>query len=171
MGLSAFEKPPTKRRDVHVMSTDFQFTGQMEVLGNIVNFLNDARRDSISLYDAHLTPLTPGSPMKGLSRDHVVVRRPSLVFVYFDDKEVRDDIQPLIGKALLVAYTPVAVCRGYFHMSAEANVRDFLDVSQGDMLVVTEAMVFPLVEFPAPFPEKADKLFICRKQILSYHPG
>jgi hypothetical protein len=72
---------------------------------------------------------------------------------------------------LLVAYTPVAVCRGYFHMSAEARLRDFLDVAQEHLIPVTEAHIFPLVELPAPFPSEAELILIGRSQLQSYHPA
>lgn len=160
---------PIQRHDVQILTTTFQFSGQLEVIGALLNFINDPNRDSLSLYDARLTPLTPGSPLKGLSRPHVVVRRPHIVFVYLTSAETRASLKLLARRELLVAYTPVAVCRGYFHMSAEANVRDFLDVTQGGLVAVTEVRLFPLVEFPALFPTEVEQLMIGRTQVQSYH--
>lgn len=161
---------PIQRHEVQILTAAFQFSGQLEVVGALLNFINDTERDSLSLYDARLTPLTPSSPLKGLSRPHVIVRRPHIAFMYFTSAETRASLKLLARRELLVAYTPVAVCRGYFHMSAEANVRDFLDVTQGGLVAVTEARLFPLVEFPAPFPSEVEQVMIGRTQIQSYHP-
>ena len=166
-----FEAPPSQRHEVKILTVDFQFSGQLETVGNVPTFINDAVRDSLSLYDAHLTPLTPGSPMKGFQRPHIVVRRPQIVFLHFDSAETRTSFQVLQHKELLVAYTPVAVCRGYFHMSAEARVRDFIDVVHEQLIPVTEARIFPLVELPAPFPAETEMIMIGRSQLQSYHPA
>jgi hypothetical protein len=160
---------PIQRHKVHILTASFQFSGQLEVVGALLNFINDPARDSLSLYDANLTPLTPGSPLKGIFRPHVVVRRPYVVFLCFASAETRASLQLLARHESLVAYTPIAVCRGQFHMSAEANLRDFLDTSQSGLLAVTEARLFPLVEFPAPFPTEAELLMVGRAQLQSYH--
>lgn len=170
MGIEGMA-PPIQRHEVKIITVGFQFSGQLEVVGALLNFINDPIRDSLSLYEAHLTPLTPGSPLKGLFRPHLVVRRPHVVFMYFPSAETRASLKLLARRELLVAYTPVAVCRGYFHMSAEASVRDFLDVTQGSLVAVTEARLFPLVEFPAPFPLEAELLMLGRAQVQSYHPA
>jgi hypothetical protein len=166
-----FEALPTQRHEVQILTVHFQFSGQLETVGDVATFVNDTVRDSLSLYDAYLTPLTPGSPLKGFNRPHVVVRKPQVVFLYFVSAETRDSFRVLQREELLVAYTPVAVCRGCFHMSAEARMRDFLDVVQEQLIPVTEAHIFPLVELPAPFPSEAEMILIGRSQLQSYHPA
>ncbi len=168
MGL---QSPQIQRHEVQILTADFQFRGQLEVVGALLTFINDPIRDSFSLSDAHLTPLTPGSPLKGFFRPHIVVRRPHIAFLYFTSAETRASFQLLARRELLVAYTPVAVCRGYFHMSAEANLRDFLDAGQASLFAVSEARLFPLVEFPAPFPLETELLMVGRAQLQSYHPA
>jgi hypothetical protein len=166
-----FEALPSERHEVQILTVDFQFSGQLETVGNVATFINDSVRDSLSLYDARLAPLTPGSPMQGFQRPHIVVRRPQIVFLHFTSAETRSAFRTLQNKELLVAYTPVAVCRGYFHMSAEARVRDFIDVVQDELIPVTEARIFPLIEPPAPFPSETDLIMIGRSQLQSYHPA
>lgn len=170
MGLEGLALP-IQRHDVQILTVDFQFSGQLETIGALLNFINDPARDSLSLYDAHLAPFRPSSPLKGFSRPHVVVRRPYIVFLYFASAETRTSLKLLARQELLIAYTPVAVCRGYFHMSAEASTRDFLDVTPGGFVAVTEARLFPLVEFPVPFPTESELLMVGRAQVQSYHPA
>ena len=166
-----FEVPPSEYHEVQILTTYFQFSGQLEVVGAVLNYINDQARDSYSLHDARLTPLTPGSPLRGLARPHVVVRRSQVVFLYFTSAEIRDSIHALARSELLVAYTPIAVCLAQFHMAAEAKIGDFIESTQGELLLASEARVFPLVEFPAPFPAQAELLLVGRSQLLSYHPA
>lgn len=162
---------PAEQHEVQILTTNFQFTGQLETVGDITTYINDSIRQSLSLHDAYLTPLTPGSPVRGLKRPHVVVLRPQTVFLYFASAETRAAIRKLPKRELLVAYTPIAVCRGYFHMTAESRLRDFTDVIQEPLIPVSEARIFPLIEFPAPFPTEADLLLVGLSQLQSYHPA
>ncbi len=161
--------PPTQRHEVQILGSGFQFSGQLETVGSVMAFINDPARESFSLYDAYLTPLTPGSPLKGFSRSLIIVRRPQISFVYFTSAETRASLQLLQREELIVAYMPVAVCRGGFHVTAEARVRDFIDTITGYFVPVSGAQLFPLVELPAPFPLEADLLLVNRTLVQSYH--
>jgi hypothetical protein len=163
------QAPLAQRHEVQILTVHFQFSGQIETVGPVANFINDPTRDCFSLYDVRMAHLTPGSPLKTISRPHVVVRKPHIVLLYFTSAEIRTSIRTLTRRELLVAYTPVAVCRGYFHMPAEANVRDFLGVTPGDLLPVSEAHIFPMIELPAPFPAQADLVMVGRPHLQFYH--
>jgi hypothetical protein len=56
-------------------------------------------------------------------------------------------------------------------MTAESRLRDFTDVIQEPLIPVSEARIFPLIEFPAPFPTEADLLLVGLPQLQSYHPA
>jgi hypothetical protein len=114
-------------------------------------------------------PLTPGSPLSGFSKARITLLTSEILLLHFPEAESRSSIRPLVQKELLVAYTPVAVCRGFFHMSAEASVHEFLDVIQGDLLPVTEAGIFPLVKLPHPFPKRTEMVLVGRSYIEFYH--
>ena len=165
------QAPPIHRHDVQIITVHFQFSGQLETVGSVENFINDPTRDCLALYDVRMIPLTPGSPLKPLSRPLVVVRKPQIVLLYLASGEIRASIRTLTRSELLVAYTPVAVCRGHFHMPAEATVNDFLGITPGDLLPVTDAHIFPLVELPDPFPAEADLLLAGRTYLQFYHPA
>ena len=165
----ALEGPPVQRYEAHILTVHFQFSGLLETVGPVDNFINDPTRDSLSLYDVRLASLRPGSPLKALSRPHVVVRKSHVVFLCFASPDVGAAVHTLAHRELLVAYTPVAVCRGHFHMPAESNIRDFLAVVPGELLPVTDARIFPLVEFPIPFPTETDLAMVGRAQLQFYH--
>jgi len=163
--------PPVERYPVSIITPRFQIIGDLEVVGMAFSFVNDAARNSLPLYDAHLIPLTPGSPLKSSTRSHIVVRRPEIVFLYFSSADVRASVRTLRRKESLVAYTSVAVCQGCFHMPDEASLNDFLDDVTATFLPITEAKVFPLVKLPAPFPNEADLLLVGHSYLEFYHPA
>jgi hypothetical protein len=158
-----------ERHDVQILTPQFQINGQLEVVGAVLNFIDDPTRTSLSLHDVHLTSLTPNSPLSDLSRSQVTLLKSQIVLLHFTEAETRASIRPLVHRELLVAYTPVAVCRGYFHMPAEAGVDAFLDVTQGNLLPITEVQVYPLVALSTPFSLQADLLLVGRSYLQLYH--
>jgi len=166
-----FEGPPIRSHEVCIITVDFQISGQLETIGPPFSFINDRGRQSFLVHDARLTPLTPNSRLRSIVHPRLTLRKHQVALLYFTSPETRASIRPLVRRELLVAYTPVAVCRGYFHMSAEASLHEFLDVTPGDLLPVAEARIFPLINLPAPFPSEADIILVGRDYVQFYHPA
>ncbi len=167
MGLQA---PPTQRHDVQILTSHFQFSGQLETVGPVGNYINDPNRQSLSFHDVHLSPLTPGSPLKGISRPHVIILKPHIMLCYLESEEARASIGLFSRREPMMIYTPIAVCRGHFPMPAEGKISDFLGVVPGDLLPLLDAHVFPFVDLPAPFTRQAELMLIGRSHMLFYHP-
>jgi hypothetical protein len=163
------DKLPIERHDTQLLMNYFQGRGQLEALGPVMNYVNDPGRTSLPFYEAQLAPLTPASPLNTISQSQVVLLKSQITLMYFSEAETRESIRPLPNRELVVAYLPEVVCRGYFHMSAEASLDDFLDVTPGDLLPMTEVQIFPLIELPGPFPSQADLLLINPDYIEFYH--
>ncbi len=166
MGLQA---PPSQRHDVQVLTTHFQFSGQLETVGPLGTYINDPARESLSLYDVHISPLTPGSPLKGLARPHVVILRSQIMIMLLASEKSRESITTFARREMLTIYTPIAVCRGRFPLPAEARISDFLGVIPGDLLTLMDVQTFPFVNLPTPFPTQAEMLLIGRSAMLFYH--
>lgn len=163
--------PPTQRLQVSIITTHFQINGQLETIGTPFSFVNDAARESLPLYEVNVTPLATGVPLKGFSRPHIIIRRSKIVFLYFESGEARSSIHTLRRSELLVAYTPVAVCRGHFHMADEANIGDFIEDIASVLLPVTEAQIFSFSELTAPFPTAPELVLVGRSHLQFYHPA
>ncbi len=167
MGIQAL---PTQKQEAQVLTAHFQFRGQLESTGPVGNYLNNPARQSLSLYDVEIAPTAPGSPLKAFSRPHVVLLKSQIVFLYFPSPEVQETISTFPRRELLMSYTPLAVCRGYFHMPAEAKVTDFLSVVTTELIPITESQLFPFSELPAPFPKEPEMLLVGREFLQCYHP-
>ena len=168
MGLQAL---PTQQHDVQILTTHFQFSGQLETVGPAGNYINDPARQSLSFHDVHLSPLTPGNPLKGIARPHVVILKSQIILCYLVSEESRASISTFARREPMMIYTPVAVCRGHFPMPSEARIGDFLGVVPGDLLPVLDVHIFPFVELPAPFVREAELLLIGRPHLQFYHPA
>jgi hypothetical protein len=155
---------------VQLLTRSFQFNGRLETVGNPLDFLNDPTRDGLALHQAHIAPLTPGGPIRGLARPQVSVRRREVVFLHYTEPEAREAIRLLARGEPLIAYTPLAVLRGTFHLPAEALLSDFLASTTGSFLPVTQAQLFFLQNLPSPFPSECELLMVGRRYIQVYHP-
>ena len=154
-----------------ILTPQFQISGQLETVGSLLTYINDAERGSVTLVNASLTPIVPKGPLQPFTRPLLMLRKTQIVLLYLSAAESRASVRPLVRRELLVAYTSLAVCRGYFHMSAEANVQEFLDLLPGELLPVTEARIFPLLRLPSPFPSEADLILLGRSHLQFYHPA
>ena len=165
------QTPPIRNLDVSILTPRYQITGQIETVGTPFIFINDEKRASLSLHDVNLAPLAGRGPLQSFSRPRIILRRSEIVLLYFASEETRASIQTLRRSELLVAYTPVAVCRARFHMADEANVHDFLEDIASILLPITDAQIFPLSDLPAPFPAEPDLLLLGRSHLEFYHPA
>ena len=166
-----FKDIPVQREDVQILTNHFQFNGKLETVGPVGNYINDPNRGSLSFRDVHLSPLTPGSPLKGISRPHVVILKSNIVLCYLESEQARASISLFSRREPMMIYTPIAVCRGHFPMPAEGKINDFLGVVPGDLLPLLDAHIFPFTELPAPFARQADLILIGRSHMLFYHPA
>jgi hypothetical protein len=163
--------PPVNRLQVSIVTPNYQISGELETVGTVFGFVNDAGRESFVMHDVSVMPLATGGPLKGFSRPYLILRRSSIALLYFASDETRASIQTLRRRELLVAYTPVAVCRAHFHMADEANVNDFLEDISSELLPITEAKLYPLNQLPAPFPTEPNLLLLGRSYLQFYHPA
>lgn len=158
-----------QRFDVQVLGSSFQFVGQMEPLGRLLDYLGDPGRTTYPLFDVKISPITPGGPLSGINRPEAIVSTQELGLIYFLDAEYRKkvDVYPTFDQ--VIAYTPHAILRGKFHRGAETKLRDFFDMSASVFTVMTDASIFPLTELVAPFPRQADLLILNRLYVSLYH--
>jgi hypothetical protein len=159
-----------ERYDVQILGHQFQYEGQLEPIGQALDFLNSGDRTTYPLYDVTPHPIVPSGPLKGVTRPEITVSGSELGLVFFCDADYRQRIPRLRNTEGVIAYTPHVVLRGNFHRGAEARLRDLLDTIQGTFLVMSDVSVFPIARLPAPFPQQADLLIVNRQFISLYHP-
>ncbi len=157
-----------QRYDVQVLGRHFHIVGQMEPIGQLMDFLNRGQRQTFSLYDAKLAPLKPAGPLNAISRPHVILNADELGLIYFLDAEYRQRVSLLKQFDEVIAYTPHAVLRGRFHRGAETRLSDLLDMA-GVFLAMSNVSIFALRPLPGPFPQQADLLIVNQAHVQFYH--
>jgi hypothetical protein len=160
--------PPVRQYAVHFFTPSFQFSGQLEIIGNLLDFLNDTRRDVLICQQVRIVPLKPG--LRELTRPSISIRKTEFVLLYFDDPSAQSEMRLLTRAETTVIYTDLAIVRGDVHLPAEARANDFLAAVSGILLPVTSVSLFKVVEFPLPFPDHCDLLLVGRDYIQMYHP-
>jgi hypothetical protein len=163
-------QPTLQRYAVQVLGRTFQLTGQMSPIGRVLDYFNHEGSSTFSLYDVTISPLTPGSPVAGVTRPEITVSDSELGLIYFLDPEYRRKVDVLKNHDRVIAYTPHAILRGNFHRGAETRLADVFDLMQGSYLAMTQVSIFPLTALPAPFPQQADLLIVNRFFVSLYHP-
>ncbi len=158
-----------ERYDVQILGREFQYVGQLEPIGQALDFFNRGNRSTFPVYDVKLYPVAPGGPLSTVARPEVVVDSSELGLVYFSDAGYRQGVQRMRNTDCVIAYTPHAVLRGNFHRGVETRLRDLFDTMQGAFLVMTDVSVFPRVKLPSSFPQSADLLIVNRFFIRVFH--
>lgn len=158
-----------QRYDVQILGRMFQFVGQMEPIGRLIDFLGDPERTTYPLFDVKISPITPGGPLSGITRPEAVVSTQEMGLIYFLDAEYRQKVDVLQTSDRIIAYTPHAILRGSLHRGAETRLRDLFDILTSVFTPMTNVSIFPLTELPAPFPREADLLIINRLYVSAYH--
>lgn len=155
--------------DVQILGRTFQFVGQMQPIGRLLDFLGDSERMTYPLFDVKISPITPGGPLSGISRPEIVIGTSEMGLIYFLDQEYRQKVDVLKTADRVIVYTPHAILRGNMHRGGEGKLRDLFDMTSGKYLAMTDVSIFPLTELPAPFPREADMLIINRFYVSVYH--
>ncbi len=161
--------PPINKFTVQILTLSFQITGQLESIGPFLEFLVDPVRDALSITDAQVLPLMPGGPLKGMTRPQISLRKPEVVFIYPLEQVAKDQVRLLARKEPYIVYTPLAILRASFHLSAEARAQDLFSTMSADFVPITEVSLFSLLDLPAPFPQKPDLLIVGRQYVQLYH--
>lgn len=158
-----------ERYDVQVLGSRFQFEGQMEPIGALLDYLNDENRSAFPMYDVTLFPIVAKGPLSRITRSQIVVNLNEVGLIFFRDPDYRQRVQRLRNMDRVIAYTPHAILRGNVHRVGETRLRNLFDMAAGVFLVMTDVSVFPLTELPAPFPQDADLLVVNRLFVNVIH--
>jgi len=159
-----------QRHQVQILGRKFQFAGEMEPLGQVLDFLNNENRSTFPVYDVTIHPVGPSGPLAAITRPEITVSETELGFIFFLDSDYRQQVPVLRNSDRVIAYTPHAVLRGNFHRGAETRLGDMFDTLQGAFFAMTEVSIFFTTELAAPFPKQVDLLIINRFYVNLYHP-
>lgn len=158
-----------ERCDAKVFGNKFLFEGQLEPIGQILDYFNDENRSAFPMYDVTLVPIEPSGPLSRVKRPQIVVNLSELGLIFFLDPEDRERVMRLRNFDRVIAYTPHAILRGNIHRGGETRLRNLFDMTAGIFLVMTDVSVFPIKQLPVPFPQQVDLLIVNRLFINVIH--
>lgn len=155
------------RYPVKVITPSFLIHAQIEPMGPLLDYLNDAARTSVPFWDATLYDLS--GKIQPSTRPMVVIQKSHVCGMYIDDAKGRESIRLLKRVQKLIAHVPNLIYRGEIHLGTETRDQDIFDVLIGQFFALTNASVFPTIKLPAEFPQQTEMLLVHKDALQAYY--
>jgi len=159
-----------KSYPVELYTATHKFEGTYQPIGHLIDDINDADKVTIPLLDATFSPLASDARMRPVSVPAVSVSRDEVLFVYFKEEQVADELRMLKRTEPAILYTASFALRGDVHIGAEQQFRDMFDTMRGHFQALTDVTIFPLIETQVSVPRQAKLLLFDITNVLLYHP-
>jgi hypothetical protein len=161
--------PPKRRWPAEIFTSDLHFKGKLEPFGQLLDTLNDVRRDCMVVTDVIITPLDADNPLDSFAMQELTLSVARISFISLLNEEDRRAIALLPNKQYIIAYMPRFVLRAEFRLGGDMRPRDMLDTFSNNFLAVGNATIYPLFAPKIAFSLEFPLLLINKRHILSYH--
>ena len=159
-----------KSYPVELYTAAHKIEGIYQPIGHLTDDINDPDKITIPLLDATFSPLIPNTRMRPVSVPAVSVSRAELLFLYFKEEKVADELRILKHSEPAILYTASFALRGDVHLGVEQQFRDMFDTMRGHFQALTDVSIFPLIETTVSVPHQAKLLLFDITKVLLYHP-
>ena len=159
-----------KSYPVELYTATHKIEGTYQPIGHLIDDINHEDKVTIPLLDATFSPLAPSTRMRPVSVPTVSVSRSEVLFCYFKEEKVADELRMLRRTEPAILYTASFALRGDMHLGAEQQFRDMFDTMRGHFQVLTDVTIFPLIETKVNVPRQARLLLFDITKVLLYHP-
>jgi hypothetical protein len=157
------------RFDALVVTTAFQITGQIEPIGTWLDFLNAKDKFTLPVYNAHVLAIgTSVGPAP--EKPQVYVNRNDVCFIHLPNRDSHQSVYMLKNVQTAIAHLGPVICRGEWHMGADATLVTFVDDLPGNFFPITNADLHAKAPMPAPLPHKVELILANRLHVSIYHP-
>jgi hypothetical protein len=157
------------RFDALVVTTAFQITGQIEPIGTWLDFLNAKDKFTLPVYNAHVLAIgTSAGPAP--EKPQVYVNRNDICFIHLPNRDSHQSVYMLKNVQTAIAHLGPVICRGEWHMGADATLVTFVDDLPGNFFPITNADLHAKAAMPAPLPHKTELILANRLHVSIYHP-
>jgi hypothetical protein len=153
--------------NVEAVLADYVIRGVLHSRGEVLNFLNDRRYSTFSLYDCELHPLSAERKIGIFNQDLVTIDKKKVIVLSVLDKHVRDAIQLTASKRIVIFYCGNIAIHGLLHVSADAPDEDILDEKR-DFFGITDGSVYSLVPVGTEPCSDAPLMLLNRHNVGAY---
>lgn len=154
---------------VEMFTHSFKIEGKLEPMGEVVNALNDRRRNYMPVHEATVTPIPASNPLSPFTVPELIISKQDIVFVTLLDAADYEDMRLMANISILTVYTAHFVLRAEFHMGGEMRQRDFMDATTSDFIPVTKAQCFPLIPTKTALPDQRPFVVVNKQFVSMYH--
>ena len=152
------------RFNVQVVLPAFMITGQIEPVGPWLDFLNSRDKYELVIQSARVFPI--GAPPAAVpEHPQVCVTRSNVCLIVLLDSAAQQSVNMLKRTLPVISHIGPLVCRGEYHMGADAQLSTYFDDLVGNFFPLTSVDLFPTVAMPPALPRKADLIIANRAQV------
>ena len=153
--------------NVEAVLADYVVSGSLKSRGEILNFLNDRRYPTFSLYGSELQPTAASRKIETVKQELVTINKASVIVVSVEDREALADMQLTISERRVIFYCGSLVVHGLLHVPADAPDEDILDEAK-DFFGITKGSIYSLVPLSIDPKKDVPLMLINRHKIEAY---
>ena len=153
--------------NVEAVMADYLIRGEMHSRGEVLNFLNDRRYPTFSLYDCELHPLSTERKIGTFNQDLVTIDKKQVIVLSVLDKHIREGIQLTVSERIVIFYCGNIAIHGLLHVPADAPDEDILDEKR-DFFGITDGSVYSLVPVGTEPRSDAPLMMLNRHNVGAY---
>ena len=153
--------------NVEVVLVEYVIRGEMHSRGEVLNFLNDRRYPTFSLYDSELHPVSIERKVEVVRQELVTVQKQHVLLVSVLDRHIRDSMQLTVSERKAIFYCGAFAIHGLLHVPADAPDEDILDETR-DFFGITEGSVYSLTPVSQDPIKNAPIMLINRQGVEAY---
>lgn len=153
--------------NVEAVLADYVIRGVLHSRGEVLNFLNDRRYPTFSLYDCELHPLSVERKISTFNQELVTIDKKRIIVLSVLDEHIREGLQLTISERIVNFYCGNLAIHGLLHVPADAPDEDILDEKR-DFFGITDGSVYSLVPVGTEPHSDAPLMLINRHNIGAY---
>ena len=129
---------------VEAVLPNYVIRGLLRSRGEVLNYLNDRRYPTFSLYDCELVPISSDRKINTISQDSVTIDKRRVIVVSVLDESVKENMQLTVSERIVIFYCGNLAIHGLLHVPADAPDEDILDETR-DFFGITNGSIYSLV--------------------------
>jgi len=153
--------------NVEAVLPDYVVRGILRSRGEVLNYLNDRRYPTFSLYDCELVPLSSDRKISTISQELVTIDKKRVVVVSVLDESVKDDLHLTISERIVIFYCGNLAIHGLLHVPADAPDEDILDETK-DFFGITDGSIYSLIPVGAEPHSNAPLMLLNQHAVAAY---
>lgn len=151
-----------------ILTSQYLFSGDVEPLGPLLTYLNDASRRVIMLKGVEATALDADNALATFRANELLVGKNEVCAIGLPDPVSKTTVHLLPRREKLRVVAARFVIQALFHCGSETRVGDLFEATPGQWATASDAHIYPLLPCRAPVFETVNLLLLNKAHIRFY---